>query len=61
MGQRSRARTFFSDADYSLYCTLSAEQCRCADVRIWAWVLMPNHGHLILTPRDSDGTRRALS
>jgi putative transposase len=30
-------------------------------VSIWAWVLMPNHVHLILTPRDADGIRRALS
>jgi len=56
-----RARTFFSDDDYRLYCSLLADHCQNADVGIWAWVLMPNHVHLILTPADSDGIRRALS
>jgi putative transposase len=30
-------------------------------VAIWSWVLMPNHVHLVLVPRDEDGLRRALS
>jgi putative transposase len=56
-----RARTFFSDADYALYRDLLARACRAADVAVWAWVLMPNHVHLILTPADEDGLRRALA
>jgi putative transposase len=56
-----RAQTFFSDDDYRLYRDLLAEGCRDADVEIWAWVLMPNHVHLILTPADQDGLRRALA
>jgi putative transposase len=56
-----RARTFFSDADYALYRDLLAASCRSAGVEIWAWVLMPNHVHLILRPSDSDGLRRALA
>jgi len=56
-----RARTFFRDRDYQLYRELLAEQCREAEVGVWAWVLMPNHVHLILTPREEDGLRRALS
>ena len=56
-----RARTFFSARDYELYLDLLATHCRAADVGVWAWVLMPNHVHLILTPRDEDGIRRALS
>ena len=40
---------------------LSARHCQAADVSVWAWVLMPNHVHVILTPRDSDGIRRALA
>ena len=27
----------------------------------WAWVLMPNHVHLILVPQDADALRRALA
>ena len=46
-----RAQTFFDDADYVLYRDLLAASCRAANVEIWSWVLMPNHVHLILTPR----------
>jgi putative transposase len=56
-----RARTFFSDADYALYRDLLAAACRAAAVQIWAWVLMPNHVHLVLVPGDADGLRRALA
>lgn len=56
-----RARTFFSDADYRLYRDLLAEHTSAAGVEVWAWVLMPNHVHLILVPRDADGLRRALA
>jgi putative transposase len=56
-----RARTFFSDADYALYRDLLAEHSAKANVEVWAWVLMPNHVHLILTPSDEDGLRRALA
>jgi putative transposase len=56
-----RDRTFFTDADYALYHDLLATLCRAAGVQIWSWVLMPSHVHLILTPADSDGIRRALA
>jgi putative transposase len=56
-----RARTFFGDPDYALYRDLLAENCRAADVEVWAWCLMPNHVHLILVPSDADGLRRALA
>ena len=56
-----RQRTFFSDSDYRLYRDLLAEHCEAAEVELWSWVLMPNHVHLILVPRDEDGLRRALA
>ncbi|MBW7850842.1 MAG: transposase [Rhodospirillales bacterium] len=56
-----RARVFFGDDDFALYRALLAESCRAAGVAVWAWVLMPNHVHLILTPADPDGLRRALA
>jgi len=56
-----RSQTFFEDADYALYRDLLAASCRAAGVAVWAWVLMPNHVHLILTPGDADGLRRALA
>ena len=56
-----RAQTFFTNEDYAFYRDLLAESCRAAGVEVWAWVLMPNHVHLILTPSDSDGFRRSLA
>lgn len=56
-----RAQTFFSDADYALYRDLLAEHCAAAGVEVWAWVLMPNHVHLVLVPPDADAIRRALA
>ena len=56
-----RAPTFFSDDDYAVYRELLAASCLAAEVAVWAWVLMPNHVHLILTPSDADGLRRALA
>jgi putative transposase len=56
-----RAQTFFEDTDYALYRDLLGRSCREANVAVWAWVLMPNHVHLILTPSDEDGLRRALA
>ena len=56
-----RATTFFSDRDYAFYRHLLAEHAAAAGVEVWAWVLMPNHVHLILVPSDRDGLRRALS
>jgi len=56
-----RAQTFFCDDDYALYRDLLGDSCRAAGVEVWAWVLMPNHVHLILAPSDADGLRRALA
>ncbi|MBF0326529.1 MAG: transposase [Alphaproteobacteria bacterium] len=56
-----RAQVFFGDDDYALYRALLAESCAAAGVAVWAWVLMPNHVHLILVPSDPDGLRRALA
>jgi putative transposase len=56
-----RQKVFFSAADYALYRDLLAASCRKAKVECWAWVAMPNHVHLILTPRDADGLRAALA
>lgn len=55
------ARTFFTDDDYAAYRDLLAEASRAAGTQVWAWVLMPNHVHLILVPADEDGLRRALA
>lgn len=56
-----RDQTFFNVGDYALYRDLLGASCRASGVEVWAWVLMPNHVHLILTPSDADGIRRALA
>jgi len=56
-----RARVFFRNGDYARYRDWLGEACRTHRVEAWAWVLMPNHVHLILAPADSDGLRRVLA
>ncbi len=56
-----RAQTFFRDEDYALYRDLLGASCAAAGVELWSWVLMPNHVHMVLVPRDADGLRRALA
>src|SRR6202035_3229456 len=56
-----RGRTFFEDRDYAAYRDLLTEHAEAARVEVWAWVLMPNHVHLILVPSDPDGLRRMLA
>jgi len=56
-----RQPVFFGDADYVAYRALVAEACAANRVACLAWCLMPNHVHLILTPRDADGLRAALA
>ena len=55
-----RERVFFGDDDYALYRDLLAEACRREGVAVWSYCLMPNHVHLILTPRTPEGLGRAL-
>lgn len=57
----NRADTFFGDADYELYLEFLAEHAEAAGVAVWAYVLMPNHVHLVLTPQGADGIRRAVA
>jgi putative transposase len=56
-----RATIFFTSADYALYRDLLAAETRKAKVAVWAWCLMPNHVHLILTPADETGLSQALA
>jgi putative transposase len=56
-----RQQTFFCDDDYAFYRNLLHQYCTEHGVAIWAWVLMPNHVHLILVPENEDSLRAALS
>ncbi len=53
-----RETTFFGDEDYRLYRDLLGEAAAKAGAEIWAYCLMPNHVHVIVTPKDRDGLRR---
>ena len=55
-----RQTVFFEPSDYALYRDLLAERCRKAAVEVWAYCLMPNHVHLVLTPSTPDGLARAI-
>jgi putative transposase len=55
-----RQPTFFNDGDYAAYLELMADWCREEGVEIWSYCLMPNHVHLIATPKTADGLRRAI-
>jgi hypothetical protein len=50
-----REAIFFEDGDQQLYCDILAEQLGKFNVEVWAYCLMPNHVHLILTPQGADG------
>jgi putative transposase len=55
-----RQRTFFEDGDYALYLDLLAQAAERAHAEVWSYCLMPNHAHIVLTPSDEDGLRRAF-
>lgn len=55
-----RLPVFFNEGDYRAYKELLARWCARTGTEIWAYCLMPNHVHLILTPSHSDGLRAAL-
>ena len=55
-----RMEVFFGPEDYQAYLDLLREWCAKAGTGIWAYCLMPNHVHLILTPGSADGLRAAL-
>jgi putative transposase len=56
-----REATFFGDEDYRLYLHLLAGATAKAGAQVWAYCLMPNHVHIILTPADPDGLRRTFA
>jgi putative transposase len=58
-GNRRQA-LFTERGDYALYRDLLAERCKANGVSCWAYCLMPNHVHLILTPATADGLSRAV-
>src|SRR5579863_8676561 len=58
-GNRRQA-LFTEPGDYEIYRDLLAERCAINNVSCWAYCLMPNHVHLILTPSTRDALSRAV-
>src|SRR5262249_47907569 len=56
-----REPVFFEADDYRLYRRLVAAAARRAGTAVWAYCLMPNHVHLIVTPADVDGLRATFA
>ena len=56
-----RETVFLGPQDYALYRDWLAESRRKFGVAVWAYCLMPNHVHLILTPSDAAGLALALA
>ena len=55
-----KQQTFFRASDYQAYLRLLRENCTFNDIEIWAYCLMPNHVHLILSPSRREGLSRAV-
>jgi putative transposase len=55
-----REPIFFEQGDQEVYRDLLAEQAQRYCVEVWAYCLMPNHVHLVLTPSDQTGLGRAV-
>ncbi len=49
-----RRRIFWHDKDYEGFCSLLEEACSRFDLRIFAFVLMSNHFHLMLSTRHAN-------
>jgi putative transposase len=56
-----RKTIFFEDAEYRLYRHLLGAAARRAGAAVWAYCLMPDHVHAIVTPCDEDGLRRTFA
>jgi len=56
----NRCACFYSDTDYQFYLETLAEQSVANHCAIHAYVLMTNHVHLLLTPRDKDSASKMM-
>ena len=56
-----RERVFFDEADYRAYLDLISVAANGSGTAVWAYCLMPNHVHFIMTPSDPDGLRRTFA
>ncbi|MDA9408083.1 transposase [Bradyrhizobium sp. CCBAU 45384] len=55
-----RQRVFFADSDYQDYLSILEQEARRTGTAVWAYCLMPNHVHLVLTPSTATGLGRTI-
>lgn len=56
----NREACFFEDQDYKVYLSKLGEYAKKLDVAVHAYVLMTNHVHLLLTPKEAEGVSRLM-
>lgn len=56
----NRGACFFAEADYALYLRYLSEFAPRFGCAVHAYVLMTNHVHLLLTPRQADGPSQVM-
>lgn len=56
----NRQAIFLDPADYQFMLDLLDESARRHEVAVHAYVLMPNHFHLLVTPKSADGLARMM-
>ena len=56
-----REPVFFNEGDYRVYLDLVSKAAKASGTEIWAWRLMPNHVHFIMTPGHEDGLRATFA
>jgi len=56
----NRQAIFFADEDYSFYLDKLKHYANHHNVAIHAFILMTNHAHLLVTPRDKTGVSRMM-
>jgi putative transposase len=55
-----RQPIFLRSGDETQYLHMLTERCSLAAVEVWAYCLMPNHVHLVMTPQSEDGLAKAV-
>lgn len=56
-----REAVFFNDGDYRAYLELITSAAKATGTEIWAYCLMPNQVHFIMTPSHPDGLRATFA
>jgi len=56
----NRQATFYADQDYQYYLECLEKAATSYDCEIHAYVLMTNHVHLLVTPKQTDGIARMM-